>query len=222
MDIMEALEARHAVRSYTEQRISGETVDELRQTVAKCNGESGLSIQLCIDEPKAFSGLLSLTGKFKNVRNYVALIGNKGDPALEEKCGYYGQKIVLTAQQLGLNSCWVGLSYSKGKSAALVLPEQKLLLVIALGYGETTGVAHKSKPLATLYHSEGPPPPWFLLGMEAAQLAPTALNQQKFHFGLKGDTIIATTKSGSYTRVDLGIAKYHFEVGAGTDRLGWA
>lgn len=54
-------------------------------------------------------------GFFSNVRNYVALIGKK-DAALDEKIGYYGEKIALRAQQLGLNTCWVALTFSKGKS----------------------------------------------------------------------------------------------------------
>ena len=45
-------------------------------------------------------------------------------------------------------------------------------------------------------------------------LVPTAMNQQKFHFTL--DKNIATAKAGLgfYTKLDLGIVKCHFEIGA--------
>ena len=67
-------------------------------------------IQLVTDEPKAFDGFMAHYGKFSGVKNYIALIGKKG-PKLEETCGYYGGKgLVLLAQQLGLNSCWVAMT----------------------------------------------------------------------------------------------------------------
>ncbi len=55
-------------------------------------------------------------GKFSGVKNYVAIIGAKSSD-LEEKCGYYGEKIVLKAQQMKLNTCWVAITYKKIKAA---------------------------------------------------------------------------------------------------------
>jgi len=46
-------------------------------------------------------------------------------------------------------------------------------------------------------------------------LAPTAMNQQKFIFELSGEKATAKSGSGFYTKVDLGIAKLHFELAAG-------
>jgi hypothetical protein len=37
------------------------------------------------------------------------LIRKKSDD-LDEKVGYWGEQLVLLAQTLGLNTCWVGLS----------------------------------------------------------------------------------------------------------------
>ena len=222
MDLTEAIRARHSVRSYTEQKIEGELLSQLNQTVADCNRDSGLNIQLCLDEKRAFSGMMARYGKFKNVYNYVALVGNKDDAALGEKCGYYGEKIVISAQQLGLNTCWVGLSYNKGKCSAVVLPTQKLLLVISIGYGEAGGIDHKTKPIEKLCQCSGAMPAWFRSGMEAAQFAPTAMNQQKFLFELNGNKVKACASPGFYAKVDLGIAKYHFEIGAGSADWEWA
>ena len=53
-------------------------------------------------------------------------------------------------------------------------------------------------------------------------LAPTAMNQQKFTFTLQGGNRAAKAGTGFYTKVDLGIAKYHFEIGAGTAQRPWA
>ena len=65
-------------------------------------------------------------------------------------------------------------------------------------------------------------PEWFRRGVQAALLAPTAMNQQKFTFTLQGDTVSAKAGTGFYSKVDLGIAKYHFEIGAGTENFRWA
>jgi len=222
MDLLEAIKTRHSVRSYTDQKIQGDTLARLNQIIIDCNRDSGLNIQLCLNEPRAFSGIMARSTNLKNVLNYIALVGRKDDPELEEKCGYYGERIVLAAQQLGLRTCWVALTYSKGKSAVNVLPGQKLLLVISIGYSETDGKKHKDKSIEKLCRCDVPMPSWFQSGMEAVQMAPTAMNQQKFFFTLSGNKVKATAGSGFYTKVDLGIAKYHFEIGASSKDWEWA
>jgi hypothetical protein len=220
MELLETINSRNSVRSYMDKKIEGETLDQLKKTIDECNSEGGLNIQLCLNEPEAFSGFMAKYGKFKNVKNYIALVGKK-DKHLEEKLGYYGEKIVIKAQQFGLNTCWVAMSYSKSKSKAKIKSGEKSLLVLSIGYGETNGVSHVSKPIEKLYSIDGNIPDWFRKGMEAAQLAPTAMNQQKFCFELKGNKVKAISGSGFYTKVDLGIAKYHFEIGAGKNGWEW-
>lgn len=215
MDFMQAIRERHSVRSYKEKQITAEVREELEQWIAICNEESGLHIQACFEEPEAFQSLMAHYGNFKNVKNYIALVGKKGGD-LEEKCGYYGEKIVLKAQQLGLNTCWVALTYSKGKTKCRIERGEKLCVVIAMGYGETQGVPHKSKDLEDVVATQGNMPEWFRKGAEAALLAPTAVNQQKFLIGMKnGEPMIKIAGKGFYTKVDLGIVKYHFEMASG-------
>ena len=194
------------------------TTEKLKQEIAACNQESGLHIQLVTDEPKAFDGFMAHYGKFSGVKNYLALVGPKG-AGLDEKCGYYGERLVLKAQALGLNSCWVALTYKKIPDAFEVSPGEKLTAVIALGYGQTHGVPHQSKSLSEVCRAEGDLPEWFRSGVEAALLAPTATNQQKFLLTLEGDAVRAESTGGFYSKVDLGIVKYHFEVGAGRDHF---
>lgn len=67
--------------------------------------------------------------------------------------------------------------------------------------------------------ADGEIPKWYRDGVEAALLAPTAMNQQKFFFSLKGNQVSVKAGMGFYTKVDLGIVKYHFEQGAG--KCGW-
>lgn len=96
MDLLEAIEKRHSVRSYLDKKIEGEVLICLKEQIAACNKESGLRFQLVIDEPEAFSGMMARYGKFHNVKNYIALIGEKSEN-LEENIGYYGEKIAIFA-----------------------------------------------------------------------------------------------------------------------------
>ena len=221
MDLFEAMEHRHAVRSYEDRPIAPEAREALLACIAQCNREGGLHIQLVLDEPRGFGGLPAHCGTFSGVKNYIALIGKKS-PNLEEACGYYGEKIVLRAQQLGLNTCWVAMTYSKVKTAFQIAPGEKLCLVIAVGYGATQGAGHPVKQPEEVSKADSPVPDWFQRGVRAALLAPTAMNQQKFAFTLQGGSVAAKAGTGFYTKVDLGIAKYHFEIGAGTAQFRWA
>lgn len=220
MTLKEAMQARHSVRQYREEALRKEDAALLREEIEACNAESGLHIQLVCGEPKAFSGLLARYGKFSGVTNYIALVGKKG-PDLSETCGYFGERIVLRAQQIGLNTCWVAMTYSKVSSAFSAGEGEKLCAVIAVGYGKTQGGGHRVKSVREVTEGEPPFPEWFVSGVEAALLAPTAMNQQKFRFALQGNRVSATAGSGFYTKLDLGIVKYHFAMGAGADAFTW-
>ena len=223
MDIMQAMKERHSVRSYTDQAITGTVKEELESFVSECNAESGMHMQLILNEPNAFTGGMAHYGNFQNVKNYIALVGPK-ESDLDEKAGWFGEKVVLKAQGLGLNTCWVAMTFNKSKTVCDILPGEKLALIISIGYGTTQGVPHKSKPASAVMKSETLVPEWFQKGIEAALLAPTALNQQKFSFIRQGDTNKVSAKAGIgfYTKIDLGIAKYHFELGAGKENFVWA
>lgn len=221
MDIQEAIRTRHSVRSYMDKAIPEELVEALEEEVRRCNQEGDLHIQLVTEEPAAFDSFMAHYGKFSCVKNYIAMVGPQG-PELEEKLGWYGERLVLKAQMLGLNTCWVALTFSKRKSHCQVEPGEKLVCVIALGYGTTQGEAHKSRPVTAVCRVDAPMPDWFRLGVEAALLAPTAVNQQKFRFTLSGDTVRGESTGGFYSKVDLGIVKYHFELGAGKENFRWA
>jgi len=220
MDLMEAIRTRHSVRQYRKEPIAADVLEELRAEIEACNAESGLRIQLVTNEPKAFDCFLAHYGSFRGVENYFALVG-KADSSLDERCGYFGQRLVLRAQQLGLNTCWVVLTYKKVPGVIEIGPGEKLVAVVALGYGETAGKAHRSKRPAAVSNLTAASPDWFRRGVEAALLAPTAVNQQKFYLEQVGEAVIAKSGRGKCTKIDLGIVKYQFEVAAGTEHFRW-
>lgn len=213
MEMLELMKQRHSVRQYVARPIEQEKRAVLDELASKANSSNGLHIQIFYDEPKCFDSMMAHYGKFVGVTNYVALVGKKS-ATLDVMLGYYGEQIALKAQELGLNTCWVAMSH--GKSKAHIAKGEKQICLIALGYGQTTGVAHRSKPLSEVCNCASGSPEWFLKGVEAALLAPTAMNQQKFFFDLQPDgSVKATHKTGFYTKLDLGIAKYHFETISG-------
>ena len=221
MTLQEAMTARHSVRQYLDKPIEAVKIEELKALIDECNREGGTHLQLVTNEPKAFTGGMAKYGKFSGVNNYIAVVGKKGD---DTNLGYWGEKVVLRAQMLGLNTCWVGLTVSKQPDAYQVLDGEKLVCVIALGYGANQGVQHKLKPIEDFVEVSGPMPEWFRKGMEAVMLAPTAVNQQKFRFLLRdGNRVEAQARFSiiGYAKIDLGIAKYHFEVGAGKENFAW-
>lgn len=230
MTLFEAIQKRHSVRRYRTEPIAKDILDTLRKEIAAVNEEGGLRVQLVTDEPKAFSGPMSY-GKFVGVRNYLIMAGRKADD-LDERIGYYGEKLVLIAQQLGLNTCWVGLSYRKVSGTYELDGGEKIGCCIALGYGETQGVAHKIKSPGEVSNVSELTPDWFKRGVDAALLAPTAINQQKFYIEYLGasnsDTLpkvslrIKGISLAGYTKMDKGIVRRNFEIAAGVENFEWA
>ena len=238
MTLQEAIEVRHSVRAYKNEPLAEDVARRLEEEIAEVNQAGHLHVQLIQNEPKAFQGTLAKYGRFRNVTSYLVMAGKRADD-LDERIGYYGEHLVLLAQTLGLNTCWVGLSYKKIPDTYVLEEGEVIKAYIAIGYGETQGTGHKIKTVEQVSRSavkslgstenvSETTPSWFKKGVEAALLAPTAVNQQKFSFeylGMNDGRHQVRAKKGfsmiGYTQMDLGIAKYHFEVGAGTGNFDW-
>lgn len=218
----EIIKQRHSVREYLDKAIEGDVLEILQNLIAECNEESGLNIELVLNEKNAFGKFF--LNNFENCNNYLVLKGKKDDKDLQEKAGYYGEKIVLKAQEIGLNTCWVALTYNKKEIPCTIKEDEKIVILIAIGYGANSGVEHDIKKRSDVVKkSYSVIPGWFDKGVEYALYAPTAMNQQKFKFELKGskEVLLKASGIGPCTRIDLGIVKYHFELGAGKENFTW-
>lgn len=213
MDIWEVMRSRHAVRSFQDIPISDEHVQMLNHMIDSCNREGHLHMQLVLNEPEALRGAVTFRDKFKNAKNYIAMIGRRGD-YLDDRLGYYGEKIVLLAQQMGLRTCWVAYSFKKIEGVYDIDDRELLRAIILIGYGENDGKPHKVKGITEVCMGSGPMPDWFRDGMMAAVLAPSYRNHQKYMLTLDGDSIEARPGMGIGVKLDLGIARCHFEIGA--------
>lgn len=229
MTVQEAIKARHSIRAYKEQPLEEAVAKVLIDKIAELNQEGKLHMQLIQNEPKAFQGKLAKYGSFRNVTSYIVMAGAKADD-LDERIGYYGEQLVLLAQMLGLNTCWVGLSYSKVPGTYVLEESEVIKAYISIGYGDSQGRAHKIKTVEQVSNASDSTPSWFRKGVEAALLAPTAVNQQKFFFEYlpatddKPARVLAKRNFSiiGFTQMDLGIVKCHFEIGAGKDNFVWA
>lgn len=222
MTIEEAIKARHSVRRYVSKPLPQEIIDELQAETVRCNTEGRLHIQLVVNEPKGFDGIASY-GMFHGVENYFVMAACKDD-GVKERVGYYGERLLLKARQLGLSCCWVGVTYREIKGAFTLEEGEKVICMISLGYAADEGSHMPKKSIEQLSNVSDTTPEWFRHGMEAARLAPTAVNQQKFRMEYIAPDRVKAHPGFSligYTRIDLGIAKYHFEVGAGRENFKW-
>lgn len=224
MTYAEAIIRRISNRKYIDRPLTREEISELQKIIGQCNLAGGLRLQLITEHPEIFSGLKG-RGVISGARNLIAMIGSADDPNVDEKCGYYGEKVILTATSMGLGTCWVSSTYDRDACQKFINSGEKLCCVAAIGPTADQpstkekmirGVLqHKSKSTAELSKGLGDAPAWFMSAIASVQRAPSAKNLQPVRFYYDHDTVTARlTETHSSSSLDLGIAKYHFEVGA--------
>lgn len=225
MITVETIRERHSVREYDGKPLARVEFDALGAVVRECARESSLDIQLVGDNPEVFN-VIARFGLIRGCRTHVAFVvddAKTGDVAADEALGYWGQRIVLAAQDMGLNTCWCALC-SRKKSRAVVAPGKKVRLVIAVGHGKTQGFSRKTKSVEALSSVEcAKAPAWFAAAMEAAQLAPTAMNNQNFKITLLSDgkTVRIDAPQSGLNVIDEGIVRCNFEIAANEAGADW-
>lgn len=218
MDMKQAMSERHMVRKYTDKPIPIEVAQEINERLNDINVKYHTDIQLIRGDSSAFNAAIKLV-LTKGVRNYFILAG-KAAPDLRERLGMAGADLMLFCQTLGLNTWWVGGTYSHARVAQKA-PGDEVIGIIAVGYGATQGKPHKSKSPQEVATYEGPEPEWFKNGVKAALLAPTALDKQAFKIKGVGDEVSITYEPGTFSGEDLGLVKYHFALGTGNHSFSW-
>ena len=228
MITVETIRERHSVREYDGKPLAQAEFDALGAVVEECARESGLDIQLVGDNPEVFN-VIARFGLIRGCRTHVAFVVDDAKAsdatraAVDEAIGYWGQKIVLAAQDMGLNTCWCALC-SRKKSRAVVAPGKRVRLVIAVGHGKTQGFPRKTKSVGALSSVEcAKAPAWFAVAMEAAQLAPTAMNNQNFKITLlcDGKTVRIEAPQSGLNVIDEGIVRCNFEIAANEIGADW-
>lgn len=226
MTLSDAIPSRASCREFLPGPLSPVQRQQLGKAIEQCSHRSGLRFALVCDDPAPFSSFLKTFGQIKGAQNYLLLAGPANDPELEEKCGYFGEEIVLTAAAMGLGSCWAGGTYDRKSCLHHLYEGEELVCVIAIGQPAPPSKPKKErsrKSFQDLAPDCGDVPEWFSGGIAAVRYAPSAMNRQGYCFSLRkdGSVRVRLSGTGSFALVDLGIAKRHFELGAHGGEWSW-
>ena len=221
MPTMHTIRSRHSVRQYENRPVEGETLRAIEEMVESAQKSSGLDIQLIQNNPEAFNVFASF-GLIKGARTLIAFVAD--GRTQDRSIGYWGQRLVLELQDLGLNTCWAAI-FSKRKCRAKVAEGKSIRVVIALGYGTTNGHDRPTKEANQVSRVEADhAPEWFFQVVEAAQLAPTGMNRQDFTVVLKPDgrSIEVECSGTGLSSIDAGIVMANIEVAANEEAADWS
>ncbi|MCL1797875.1 MAG: hypothetical protein FWG24_06170 [Eggerthellaceae bacterium] len=233
MNLVEAIEVRRSRRAYLPIPLDPEIVEKLKQLIALYSQQTEGRIELVLDNGSAFEGLRKSYGMFSGVRHYIGLIGDKNNLTSAEQLGYYGQLLTLNATAEGLGSCWVSGSFDRKSCPFSLSKEESIISTIVIGKTAEhdskkekmirSMVHRKTKTAEEMFVANSSAPDWFLRGMTAVQKAPSAANRQPVTFSYQDNKTTAWVENltdATYA-IDLGIAKYNFEIGAGGGTWGW-
>lgn len=182
-----------------------------------------------------FKGIIGSYGKIKGAPAFIAFVGNMDAPSVQEEVGYTGEGIVLEATALGLNTCWVAGFFRPEVAGSLVklTNNERVLAITPVGYARAFesweeklmtrfGRSHKRLSISELARRlpREKWPDWVNTCLEAARLAPSAVNRQPWGFDVQDDgiTVFVRTRGPEFNvskRLDCGIAMLHLEVAAG-------
>ena len=251
--LLDAVNVRITTRMYEDEKIDSDLSRQLRQNIDAVNLISGLHMQLIENCPQVFARA-NAEGHFRNAQNFIALIGPAGSDEAREASGYYGERVVLSAVLMGLQTGWVAGSWDKAEAERCcdISDNEELYLGIVIGYQEgysalmeesyeqrcetqrTHRPSKSADELFTVKAAAGTvsagtaavPPQWFMDGVAAAAKAPSAMNRQPAMFSYDPgsgsvEAYIGGRDSTMFAYTDLGIAKLHFQIGAGGGSWEW-
>jgi len=237
MTLEEAILERRSRRRYLGTPLAGTVVSKLQEQIDTYNKPGSFHMALVTGDGKGFNGFLKSYGMLSGVNDYIGLIADERDETGVEKLGYYGELIMLHAVTLGLGTCWVGGSFRKADMPFVLGETEELVCTITIGNVDAESsfrerlmhkiIHRKTKQITDMYEADGVVPAWFIQGMEAVQRAPSAMNKQPVKFTYRDETVTASVEKlrdglyGRMTVLDLGIAKLHFELGAGGGTWGF-
>ena len=232
-----AISKRVSVRSFAHRPIPARVLDKLTKTIDLLQPTAPSARALIVNDKPHHILRGAAYGLFSGAQGYIALMGNPNSHRVDQQVGYLGEGVVLEATALGLGTCWVGGMFRASTAAKSLapIPGEKVYAIIPLGYPASRpsfghrvlkGLARSKnrKDLAAICSSLNHAPPWVIAGLEAARLAPSAMNRQPWRFTIQDDRVILATDGGFDTpivskKLDCGIALLHFELGA--RNAGW-
>jgi len=232
----DAVSKRRSIRQYAPKPVEAVNLEAMRRVCAEFRPFQSARAVLVSDPPEdVFLGIPGGYGKIKGAPALLAFVGNMQSPDVQEALGYTGEGVILEATALGLATCWVGGFFWPKRAAAIakVAPNERVLAVTPIGYArEVSSLQERAmsrfgrnwqrRPMRELVTGlgENDRPVWMKAALEAARLAPSAMNRQPWRFHVDKESITVSADSVVNPtmvvskRLDCGIAMLHVEVGA--------
>jgi nitroreductase len=230
-----AIPLRRSRRMYDAGELKPEELARLQTVCREFMPFPGARADLVTQSPeKILKGAVGHYGKVKGATALIAFTGDMDDPYVQEKVGYLGEGVILEATAMGLATCWVGGFFRPKVAASVVntVGNEKVLAVTPVGRAVERltreevimtgfGRNHRRKPLTELVAglNENDWPHWIKAALEAARIAPSAINRQPWRFHVEPDSITVSVDNPRYNigvskRLDCGIAMLHIEAAA--------
>ena len=229
------IEARRSRRRFDQKPLGSELLSQMATVCRNFKPfPSARSVLITESPDSVFKGAIGPYGKVKGAPAFVAFIGNMDSPNVYEQVGYTGEGIILEAGALNLATCWVAGFFRRKVVASLtnIGENERVLSVTPIGYASEYlsleeklmtgfGLAHKRRALSGLVtsHNESEWPQWIKPALEAARLAPSAINRQPWRFDVTDNSITVSVNTsrreyGLPKRLCCGIVMLHIEVAA--------
>ncbi len=222
MTLYEAIYNRRSVRSFKMDRMSGEffhQLDKYMETISPLYPDIRCHIDIvCTLDSNVFT-----KGFFKVKAPYLIVFRSEGNYEAHENAGYILEQIVLYLASKGIGSCYQGAA---NVSYDTEYPELVPCMVVAFGYTESNphrdAINAKRKPLKSLCTLKSDYDIELMKLLEAARLAPSAVNSQPWRFVVYSNRIHVFAKTDSIiekysdmvSAVDMGIVQCHLMIAA--------
>jgi nitroreductase len=171
LDVSEAIKTRRSIRAFTDQQVADKEVEKLIEA-ARWAPSAG-NIQpwefIIVRDPKIKHGLCEAALNQVFIEEAAVVIVVCADPVRSSK-GYGSrgtnlyclqdtaaatQNILLTAQALGLASCWVGAFNEEEAKKVLRVPDElRPIAIIPVGYSAEKPQTRRRRSLEEITHHE--------------------------------------------------------------------
>lgn len=220
-----AIALRRSTRVYDGKPLSAEFLADIGQLAESTNPFGDVAVEIINEVPAGFfKGIIGSYFSIDDAPSAIVLSVSGADPNRYWHLGYIAEALVLEATARGVDSCWVAGSFSREVARAVAsLPEGNMLVAaVAFGHGTESPREARRRPLSKIGPGFETWPAWARVGLEAARLAPSAVNRQPWRFSLDRRQRATLHVGGAlFSRsalsyVGCGIAALHFELGAAT------
>lgn len=160
--------------------------------------------------------------------NYVVILSDNKSGYIENS-GYMGERLILKARDLGIDSCWVTINDGDAiKEKLNITSDKEVTAIIALGYEDNKYTKNKSGAERLSVEEIVYMNDWgnnasvveleercLLEAFSYARMAPSTLNRQPWRFIIDGEKIILAVKNDNFTSdyekgIESGISMLYF------------